>query len=1766
MKTKRLLSIVAIIFLGVVLTSVVLGAADAKEMPFSRTNAVLQPDDFGDAPDPTYPTLMASNGARHTFDDITFLGNPPDLEPDGQPDAFATGDDLDGNDDEDGVLFTSPLLIGQVAAVDVEASVEGLLNAWLDFNTDGDWTDGGEQIFTDQPLVAGINSLTFGVPPDAVPGISFSRWRFSTERGLSFEGPALSGEVEDHAVEILGAGPAGQWEKWINGVPWKPEFGFTVETSDTIEVRDTVQTDPAAPFVLVENWNPLELLFLDYVTEPPGIGQVVLDDGVLIWQVPGDHPEIITLIKQFHVEPCTWEVTILEEMLEGLDVPEPVRPVRFEKVPPILGIDALYEPEVLAGAPAQFTLVYSNTGGYENDVMIRNDFPPEAAFLSSVPPPDRWDEEAGLWAEWDVGDLAQGTGDNIDVTVAIDPGLPLSTTVQIWDYILNHVREEADAVEITLHVRDTAGEPLFDLGDAPDSTNHAGTAMTAYPAGGPPGIQADYPTVFDPATGLPQGPLHRQPLADAWLGPWVTLEFDADLLPDQDGVTNIDPPPDLPDLDMADDGIKLPVGLPDCTRTIISYTVTVAPGALDLPRFVNVWFDWIRDGDWNDILTCFSDGDAPEWAVQNQVLPPLPPGTYVLQTPAFLPFNKAPEAPVWMRISIAEQPAPIPPDGSLPDGSGPPNGYAHGETEDYYLPGVIPVPAEWTKWINGLPWTPEIQFTVETSDTVEIVDVITAPPDAHFALYENWVPEELRLTDYVEEPSGFGRVIRDDGILIWEVLPGHPEVITLTKRFHVEPSTWTSTVLEETLEGLDVPEPVRPVVFEKKTPELWIDAEYDPRVFTGQPANFTLVYSNTGGAENDIMIRNLFPDEAPYVSSVPPAARQDPNGSWAEWDVPFLPGDGRDIIDVVVDIAPGLLPSTTVVITDYIFNHVGELQDEVVIQYHVEPPPGDWEKLINGVTWRPGITFTVETSDTIEIVDVVKTDRVAPFKLAEDWDPTRLRLRDWAVQPMGFSDVISEQGTLIWDVFPGHPEVITLTKWFHVEPSTWTETTLREVLEGLDVRDPIRSVVFEKKSPELWIDAEYDSAVFAGQPGKFTLVYSNTGGAENDILIRNLFPDEAPYASSTPPADRWDPNGSWAEWDVPFLPGGGLDSIDVAVDIEPGLLPSTTVVITDYIFNHAGDMADEVAIRFHIEPPPWQKWVNGVSWRPGITFTIETSKTIEVVDVVRADPTAPFRLTEKWDATELRLRDYTVEPGNLSEVLTDDGTLIWNALPGHPEVITLTKWFHVEPCTWTETTLLETLEGVNDPEPIRPVIFEKVPPDLKLDAVYESEVLAGNVATFTLVYSNTGGAENDVGIRNDFPPEALFLDSDPGPVWQAPDGSAVRWDVGYLGMGDAGQIDVTVAINPSVPVSTQITIVDYIYNHVGEEVDRTTITYHVDEPPTQSADRDIYIKDNPLDDGSVPSTPPWWISPDMWVRTDGNCANTVHQNPVAGTTNTICVRVRNRMASMVSNVTVNLYWGSAALGLYWPGSYSFAGSAHIASLPGGTETVVAVPWATPNITGHFCLLARADSPDDPIGSGFDTTVPQDQVPNNNNISMKNVNIVAYPELGCSSFTSTPGTDKVYLDVVNPTGHGATVDVVFDSADFPLGSGEMVVEPGALWGRWSTLTRFNQVGNTLLPIGFPATMGGISMTPYETVRISVTIKAPLDERFALHVSEQVDDELVGGIDYLRMLPHCTFTPIILKNYSTPTSALASPGPQISSLPLRQAQIGRPQQLR
>ena len=160
--------------------------------------------DFGDAPDPAYPTLLASNGARHKIVPGIYLGYfGVDAEPDGQPNSNATGDDSDGNDDENGVGY-GYLVTGEICPLFISVSAAGYLNAWYDFNADGDWTDSDEQIFKDLYLTAGNHTVQVSIPILAMND-GAGRFRFSTQAGLSFTGEAADGEVEDCSFPFLQA-------------------------------------------------------------------------------------------------------------------------------------------------------------------------------------------------------------------------------------------------------------------------------------------------------------------------------------------------------------------------------------------------------------------------------------------------------------------------------------------------------------------------------------------------------------------------------------------------------------------------------------------------------------------------------------------------------------------------------------------------------------------------------------------------------------------------------------------------------------------------------------------------------------------------------------------------------------------------------------------------------------------------------------------------------------------------------------------------------------------------------------------------------------------------------------------------------------------------------------------------------------------------------------------------------------------------------------------------------------------------------------------------------------------------------------------------------------------------------------------------------------------------------------------------------------------------------------------------------------------------
>ncbi len=158
--------------------------------------------DFGDAPDPTYPTLLANGGASHVIVPGIYIGSTVDGEPDGQPTATADGDDADGTDDEEIpnalVVFTA----GSTMQAPITVSGTGLGNTWIDLNQDGDWEDAGEHVVADHPLSTGTQMVSFPIPSDALPGSTFLRIRFSSQAGLGPAGPAPDGEVEDYPAQV----------------------------------------------------------------------------------------------------------------------------------------------------------------------------------------------------------------------------------------------------------------------------------------------------------------------------------------------------------------------------------------------------------------------------------------------------------------------------------------------------------------------------------------------------------------------------------------------------------------------------------------------------------------------------------------------------------------------------------------------------------------------------------------------------------------------------------------------------------------------------------------------------------------------------------------------------------------------------------------------------------------------------------------------------------------------------------------------------------------------------------------------------------------------------------------------------------------------------------------------------------------------------------------------------------------------------------------------------------------------------------------------------------------------------------------------------------------------------------------------------------------------------------------------------------------------------------------------------------------------------
>lgn len=199
----------------------------------------LQPDgtipatavDYGDAPDTqagtltgNYQTLPSDNGASHILGvaNAPYLGACVDSDSNTAQNEAATADDLgaaagvtpavttgscvDSGDDEDGVVLNGELKQATPTSIAVTASSGTnacILNAWIDYNQDGIFSNNAEKIASNQTIApSATTNLTPTVPVDAMTGVTYARFRCASSGGLNSTGAAVDGEVEDYQISI----------------------------------------------------------------------------------------------------------------------------------------------------------------------------------------------------------------------------------------------------------------------------------------------------------------------------------------------------------------------------------------------------------------------------------------------------------------------------------------------------------------------------------------------------------------------------------------------------------------------------------------------------------------------------------------------------------------------------------------------------------------------------------------------------------------------------------------------------------------------------------------------------------------------------------------------------------------------------------------------------------------------------------------------------------------------------------------------------------------------------------------------------------------------------------------------------------------------------------------------------------------------------------------------------------------------------------------------------------------------------------------------------------------------------------------------------------------------------------------------------------------------------------------------------------------------------------------------------------------------------
>lgn len=164
------------------------------------SSAPQSPQDFGDA-------VLSYGNPAHDIVAGILLGSTNTTETGSYNSTTASGDTGD-----DGVTFSAMTQRQPATHTAIVSGSGGRLQAWVDWNGDGDFADAGEQIATnvqdngpgDSNSASGRIGLAINVPLDATTNPTIARFRWSTQDNLGAVQIASNGEVEDYQVTIAG--------------------------------------------------------------------------------------------------------------------------------------------------------------------------------------------------------------------------------------------------------------------------------------------------------------------------------------------------------------------------------------------------------------------------------------------------------------------------------------------------------------------------------------------------------------------------------------------------------------------------------------------------------------------------------------------------------------------------------------------------------------------------------------------------------------------------------------------------------------------------------------------------------------------------------------------------------------------------------------------------------------------------------------------------------------------------------------------------------------------------------------------------------------------------------------------------------------------------------------------------------------------------------------------------------------------------------------------------------------------------------------------------------------------------------------------------------------------------------------------------------------------------------------------------------------------------------------------------------------------------